>query len=355
MSPSPLSECLLRDGTLGADVVRAAVARQTVYGGGLDTALLELEALEEVTLWTALANATGVPVPADELLENPDPDAAALFDARWSRRCRAVPVGAHDGLLQLLCAEPIDERVLSEACTALGVSAEIYVVPEVRLAAARQVVYGDPVPPRLLRLLARLLGAQAVRRWVEEYSPRPVVTRTEGAPAAPGGDAPAETAPTIVDGQAVPVPSEFDVSVPTFRSAPTPVGRAPTADKQEATTPGAVPQAEARAELTEEQLCRAALEGKADARLASLHALRARLGHPRVRALTEKLRRDLAGPADGAVLAAGALAELRDPDAVPALMAALQASPPVVDAAHRALVGITRQDFGHSRRRWTAW
>src|SRR3954470_17657869 len=156
MTPSRLSERLMRDGIIDAAMLRTAVARQTVYGGALDTALLELEALDESTLWGALSAASGVPPPAAALLETPDPDAAARFDAAWSRRCRAVPVGQRDGNLQLLCSDPIDESVLGEACTALGVSAEIYVVPEVRLAAARQVVYGDPVPPRLLRLLARL-------------------------------------------------------------------------------------------------------------------------------------------------------------------------------------------------------
>jgi len=394
MSPSPLSDCLLRDGMLGPDVLHTAVARQTVYGGGLDTALLELQALDEVTLWTALANATGVPVPADELLENPDPDAAAVFDVQWSRRCRAVPVGEHDGVLQLLCAEPIDERTLGEACTALGVSVEIYVVPEVRLAAARQVVYGDPVPPRLLRLLARLLGAQAVRRWVEEYNPRPGPARPEATPEpaadattteAAMADATTEGATTEAattegatteaataeaadghaakpapatggDGQVMAVAAEVEISAPSFpRSSPTPVGRAPTAGKDGSGASGPAPMPEARAELTEDQLCRAAIDPHAETRLPALQALRARLAHPRVRALTEKMRRDLAGPADAGVLAASALGELRDPDAVPALMAALQASPPVVEAAHRALVAITKQDFGHSRRRWNAW
>jgi hypothetical protein len=55
------------------------------------------------------------------------------------------------------------------------------------------------------------------------------------------------------------------------------------------------------------------------------------------------------------VLAAGALAELTDPDGIPALMDALQASAPVSDSAHRALVQVTKQDFGNSRRRWLAW
>src|SRR6478736_953091 len=102
-----LSDRLVHEGTLPADVVRAATARQAVYGGALDTALLELGALDETTLSTALSGATGAPLPDPALFENPDPEAAAAFDAAWSRRCRAVPVGRADGVIQLCCGEPI--------------------------------------------------------------------------------------------------------------------------------------------------------------------------------------------------------------------------------------------------------
>src|SRR5258708_40359525 len=103
---SRLSDCLVRDGTLRADLVRAATARQAVYGGALDTAPLELGALDEPTLWSALASATGVPIPDVALFENPDPAAATILHAAWARRCRAVPVGQIDGALQLCCGEP---------------------------------------------------------------------------------------------------------------------------------------------------------------------------------------------------------------------------------------------------------
>src|SRR4051812_25000593 len=109
---SRLSDCLVRDGTLPTAVVRAATARQAGYGGGLDTALLELGALDEPTLWGALSTATGVPIPDAELFENPDPTAAALFDATWSRRCRAVPVGQRDGTVLVCCSEPLDAAQL---------------------------------------------------------------------------------------------------------------------------------------------------------------------------------------------------------------------------------------------------
>jgi hypothetical protein len=311
MPPPRLSESLLHDGTLSAAVLETAAARQAVYGGALDTALLELEALDEPTLWAALSSATGVPTPDPVLLESPDPTAAGSFDAGWSRRCHAVPVSERNGILQLLCSEPIEEAALEAACAALGVAAEIYVVPEVRLAAARQAVYGDPVPPRLLRLLARLVGPQAVRRWLETQ--RPAAPVAPASPPEPDGEAAAPaveaaepdgdvsgpvTEVTTAVPESVPAATEVEASVPVFpASSPTPVGRALAAAEISATV--LVHAGEVRAEPTEEQLCRQALDPDAETRLPALRALRGSLGHPRVRALTEKLRRDLAGIPSG--------------------------------------------------------
>jgi HEAT repeat protein len=55
-------------------------------------------------------------------------------------------------------------------------------------------------------------------------------------------------------------------------------------------------------------------------------------------------------------VAARALGELRDQKALELLIDLLATSEPeLVSAAHRALVTLTRQDFGDSMRRWQAW
>ena len=105
----------------------------------------------------------------------------------------------------------------------------------------------------------------------------------------------------------------------------------------------------------EEQLCRVADDAESEARLAALRVLRARLGRPRVQLLADKLRKDLWGPSEHAVLAAGALGELRDAQAVPALIEALDGPPSVSRTANRSLVEITQQDFGQSLKKWSAW
>jgi len=420
-----LSDCLVRDGTLPGDVVRAATARQAVYGGTLDTALLELGALDEPTLWGALSTATGVPIPDAALFENPDPAAAVIFDATWSRRCHAVPVGQRDGTLQICCSEPVDEAHLDEARAALGLPFELYVVPEVRLAAARQAVYGEPMSPRLLRVLAHLLGAQPVRSWVKALRPKKDTaqdtapdTTPDTAPASRPKSSPADdgarlgrAAPTqlgmpaanatwagfaIEDGELA--AAEFDVPPNTFTAGPADIiewrpsraasenaadevaraleaGAAPPAAlgipvsvtitgvtgliipliRAAAPLPEAPPEPELLADEQEEQLCAVADDAAAGARLAALRVLRTRLDRPRVRQLAQKLRDDLAGPAEHAVLAAGALGELRDAEAVPALIAALGGPAAVARTAERALVEIAQQDLGAGPKKWLAW
>jgi hypothetical protein len=164
---SKFAESLVRDGALSADVVRVGIDRQLVYGGALDTALLEMGVMEEAALWRALSLATGLPVPEPALIEGPDPSLGAVLDATRSARCRAVPVARRGDTLQLLCGDPIEGRALQETSAEVGLDLELFVAPEVRIKVARQTIYGEPMPPRFLRLLARLVGAEPVRRWAE--------------------------------------------------------------------------------------------------------------------------------------------------------------------------------------------
>ena len=140
---SRLSDRLVKAGRVSADTMRAAVARQAVYGGSLDTALLETDAIDEPLLWEELGVATGLPMPEPALCENPvkcvNPDGTAIeLDAAWSDKARAVPVGVRAGALQVLCGEPLARPELDAASERLGVPFQLYIVPEVRLAAVRQ-------------------------------------------------------------------------------------------------------------------------------------------------------------------------------------------------------------------------
>jgi hypothetical protein len=212
---SRLSDRLLATGVAPAETVRAAIARQAVYGGALDTALLEIDALAEAPLWSALAAATDLPVPDRALCESPEkvtlpPRAAAELDGAWSARCRAVPVGRKDGALQILCGEPVARAELAAASAALGIPFTLYVAPEIWLAAVQQAVFDRPMAPRLVRLFARVVGAQPVRRWQASYAPEiapePPAAIERLAPRAPAPVSPPPPPPARSAAQTPPPP-----------------------------------------------------------------------------------------------------------------------------------------------------
>lgn len=76
-----------------------------------------------------------------------------------------------------------------------------------------------------------------------------------------------------------------------------------------------------------------------------------------LRSLTESLRGELPGPERGRQrLAAEALGALRDVPSVPRLIELVKhADERIVQSARRALVDVTKQDFGTSRWRWRGW
>jgi hypothetical protein len=267
--PTRLSDHLLATGLVPVEGVRAAVARQAVYGGALDTALLELDAIREAALWDALCAATELGVPdrglceAPQRLVKPDGTDALELDVAWSVRCRAVPVGLKDGALQILCGEPVARADLAAATGALAIPFALVVAPEIWIAAVQQAIYGRPMEPRLVRLFARVVGAQPVRRWQAAHTPPPL-----------------------------PPPPEPPIEIPSRSPAPVapPTAAAPPASASE-----------------------------------PVSALPAAAPPPAV-----------------------------DKVDVPALIRRLEQGRDV-EAAHAALVAITKQDFGAKPKRWATW
>ena len=112
-----------------------------------------------------------------------------------------MPVGVKDGALQVLCGEPLARAELDAASERLGVPFQLYIVPEVRLAAVRQAIFERPMPPRLLRLFARVAGAEPVRRWQTAHVKPVKVDEKRGVEvaAAPVGAAPVAAAAAVGD------------------------------------------------------------------------------------------------------------------------------------------------------------
>ena len=223
--PSRLSDRLLATGLVPLAGVRAAVARQAVYGGALDTALLELDAIAEGTLWGELAAATELGIPDRTLCESPQklvkPDGsdALDLDADWSARCRAVPVGLKEGTVQILCGEPVARAEIEAATRALDIPFSLFVAPEIWIAAVQQAIYGRPMEPRLVRLFARVVGAEPVRRWQAAHTPAPPPTPPEPPIEIPAARLPppvSETRPA----EPVPAPAPAPAAIPAPASEP---------------------------------------------------------------------------------------------------------------------------------------
>ena len=202
---------LLRDGGLPAARVRAALERRRIYGGGLDTALLELNVASETGVWARLASATGLPVPPPALCEAAEGAARETLPAEVTAPLRAAPVAVQDRVVRLFCTEPVDvDRIVAAAARA-GLTAQLFIVPEVRLLVARSEVYGEPLPPRFASLASRTLGSRRVRRLGRRSA---AAALEVAAPAAlDGANADLDTAPRAAAAGAPPAPASSSAPV----------------------------------------------------------------------------------------------------------------------------------------------
>jgi len=188
LASAAFASWMIHERVVPEDHVLAAVGRQLVYGGSLDTALLEGELLSVENLWALLSRATGLAIPPPDLLGKKDWPPPP-FPITSSRACRAVPAGERpDGVLRLLCGEPVELAALERLATKLGRTFELFVAPEVHIEALRSVLYKRPMPARHAKLWARLVGRAGLRLRV---APRDASLSRSGGGALPGtfGDA----------------------------------------------------------------------------------------------------------------------------------------------------------------------
>jgi hypothetical protein len=210
-----LSALLIDARVLSETAVRTAAARQVIYGGALDTALLEMGVITEAAIWARLAAATGLPVPPPALCDASPTQIPPTLTAVRTGPLRVVPVAADSKVVRLLCAEPIAIDAICAAAAAGGLEPRLYVVPEVRLLAIRQRIYGEPLPARFAQLSARILGAGAARAKFAHVPKK----NSPPEPVAP----PLPYAKTIVAGD--PVAGGWDLDAPVARPPSSTTGR----------------------------------------------------------------------------------------------------------------------------------
>jgi hypothetical protein len=154
--PDPLAALLVARGLLPATAVEEAQERQVLLGGALDTALLELQLVEEAALLEACGQAYATSTIGLRELAAIDKGVTTVFPRRLVEKHGAVPIQLAGRRLTVAVAGAPDMALLDE----IGFMLSMYVKPasalEARIAWAAERLYGLPIPPRLKAVLGRL-------------------------------------------------------------------------------------------------------------------------------------------------------------------------------------------------------
>ncbi len=294
MPLSEIAQALVRLGVVTRAAAVEAEQRKKLYGGGLDTALLELRATDEETLTGQLAEILGIPLAPQRMLTAPPPKMASEWmDVQTAQKTGSAPWAKTGDTLEVLVRPEHDHDAMVAWAADRSLLVEPGLVCEARFRAHLFALYDVPVPPRHLALLASLVGPTRARVAV-------------------GDRAHPET------------------------RTPTPVfaGIDPV-----------------------ETLLAAARLGDATARRSALRRDSRRVQDARVVAFRHALeRKSTQGERIAATGALQALAELRDKNAVPFIVEILDAEDrDVARTAHEALVALTCEDLGPRPKRWMEW
>ncbi len=187
--PSRLSSLLVRDGLVGVKRMEKAFQRQVIYGGCLDTILLEMNLVPEDRLTQYLALASGLPPAARNEGHKIDDGAVKLVSRAISEQYRAVPVALDGEAVRMLVCAPLELTELEDLADLIDRPLQPLITPEYRWHLVFAAAYGSD-PPARFTTLARALDVdsaiQPVGRGkaviVDEVSPRGVPLHAETQP-----------------------------------------------------------------------------------------------------------------------------------------------------------------------------
>src|SRR5664279_6408096 len=191
--PSRLSSLLVRDGLVGVKRMEKAFQRQVIYGGSLDTILLEMNLVPEDRLTQYLALASGLPPAKRDESARIVADALALLAAEISLQFRAVPLQLDGEALRVLVCSPLEIDELEDLADLLDRPLQPLITPEYRWHLAHAEAYQQE-PPARFTTLARTLEIETspapvgrARSIIVDDKTQPLAmgTRTPAAAAAP--------------------------------------------------------------------------------------------------------------------------------------------------------------------------
>ena len=171
---SRLASLLVQESLVAPKTMADAFQRQVIYGGALDTILLEMKVIGEPQLLAALAKANALPI-ADAPPQLDALQAAGTLswlDAETAERLHAVPLYADGSVVRVMVIDAPDRRALDTFGHEHGKTIELFIALEHRFVQALELVYGTLAPARFQSLTARI----AKRSGPAEAVASPLVT-----------------------------------------------------------------------------------------------------------------------------------------------------------------------------------
>lgn len=165
-APARLGELLEKRGVVTREQLLRALRNQKVLGGRLGTCLLEIEALSEEVLCSALAEQFGLPYASPEDLRGIPDDVLEMLPAKVAKRCHAIAFHASTTQVKVALIEASNLAIQDEISFVVGKRIRWHVTPELRLLEALEKHYGEECPARLAKLLDKMNRSRFL--WARE-------------------------------------------------------------------------------------------------------------------------------------------------------------------------------------------
>lgn len=153
-----LAQALAQGELVATGALNEALQRQVVFGGSLDTSLLELGAVEEKPLIEAIGKALGLPTAGRAEIDETGEHIPQLFPLVFAETYHLVPYRLVDEELWVLAGSEPDEQLLQRIHERLRLRVRPVATVEARLHYAMHRLYGTALLPRFANLLTRLDG-----------------------------------------------------------------------------------------------------------------------------------------------------------------------------------------------------
>ena len=171
-----LSSLLVRDGVVDVGTMEQAFRRKDLEGGRLGMVLLELGAVDDITLQFYLSRALDLPAPSKELLASINDQTLGLLDVGTVLASGAIPAAVEGDALAVLVRDPLGEEAVELVESTVKRPIRQYVLPDFRFDHALADLYGVRPSERAAALIAKYpMEIGAVGMAVGESASRPSV------------------------------------------------------------------------------------------------------------------------------------------------------------------------------------